>query len=977
MSTSGEHGRGGLGALRRAVILPTRASVAVFRRTLEARVMGGGAGGFIPPELITRDEWIVRLHDALTDARPLLTLFERSILMERAARRAADRARMPGAPFEIRPGLVSEMLRFYDELRRRQRSVRRFSQVLFKELRVERGTDRGSEGLLHQTCFLAFAFLGYERGVAATGALDEHGLRQRLIETRASGPFDHLVVAVTDHPADSGGLWPADFDLLGRLAGPVAVDVVITDELHDAGFRLRVEEALPGIEEVRSDTGRSNQDVGGRPVIIRPADAPEASCWTHRDREEELRAVVRLIRTRASATDHALREPVAVVFQRPLPYLYLARDVFADAKVPFQTFDALPLASEPAAGLLDQVLEVARTGGTRETMIALLRSPLLRLEVAGAQVSADDAAMLDRVLSERRATADGDGMRREVGAHVVTRALREREADAAFRAAEAAANVTGALRAYREGSAASVQLISLATFLRAHLAPLGEDDNVRHHRARAAVLALLDGLADACRQHDDRPRPPDTLAAAVRHWIERQTFSPSRDGGGAWLLDAVAARFGEFEHVHLVGLVENEWPERPRRSIFYTTGLLQSLGWPQTSDHTREQRAAFRDLLDLPRGTLALHTFQFEGDVFVAPSPLVDLARDRSSEPVTLPPRAVFSDELLTFEPPIASGLGDSGRRWLDLRVARPALADLRYSGFIGPRPPAPYRVSRVDRYVDCPFKYFAESVLGLPDEREEVSGLSPLERGTLVHALFEEFYRTWQQDGRGTVTADALPEALALFGRLTDRALARLPAADRALEEARLLGSIVGRGLAERVFELEVDAGGDVVDRLLEVALEGTFAFPKTHGFDRRLIAIRGKADRIDCFRTGELRVIDYKLSRLPDLDTSLQVGVYAHVAQQVLEARDGRAHPVTQAMYLAFGDDRRTDGPVADPGTPTVAAVAVKASNFVDVVERIEAGEYPPSPRRPAECQWCSYSGVCRKEYQRDDQDAAAEPV
>ena len=46
------------------------------------------------------------------------------------------------------------------------------------------------------------------------------------------------------------------------------------------------------------------------------------------------------------------------------------------------------------------------------------------------------------------------------------------------------------------------------------------------------------------------------------------------------------------------------------------------------------------------------------------------------------------------------------------------------------------YRVSRVDHYVLCPFKYFAENVLGLPEERDDLAGLTPLERGNLDEAL-------------------------------------------------------------------------------------------------------------------------------------------------------------------------------------------------------------------------------------------------
>jgi RecB family exonuclease len=325
----------------------------------------------------------------------------------------------------------------------------------------------------------------------------------------------------------------------------------------------------------------------------------------------------------------------------------------------------------------------------------------------------------------------------------------------------------------------------------------------------------------------------------------------------------------------------------------------------------------------------------------------------------------VFADELLTSTPPNPARLTAHAAEWLRLRSIRPPLDDPRYAGSVGPQAARAYRVSRVDHYVDCPFKYFAENVLELPEEREEWSGLSPLERGTLVHTLFEQFYRAWQARGGGTITSGTLPEALELFGRVAEEALARMAPADRALEEMRLLGSIVGRGLAERVFEIEAEAGGDVADRLLEFEIKGAFQFPRLGGMDTRAVEISGKADRIDIFRDGSLRVVDYKLSRVPDVETSVQIAVYAHAVQQALEQRDGRRHPVTQAMYLAFGDERQGDGRIANPGAETGAAVEARASEFAVAIEQIEAGRFPPQPRRPAECQWCRYAGVCRKEY------------
>jgi len=962
-----------LSARRRLLILPTQASIDVFRRTLESAWFDRGARAIILPDLVTRDEWITRLHAALPGAPVLLSRMEREMLLERAASAAAGRRWIRRAPFEIRPGLVAEMLKLYDELRRRQRTIGRFSRTLFEQLKVERGTDRGSESLIQLTAFLGFTFLGYERRVREAGAWDEHLLRDRLLAGEPVVPFEHVVVAVADHPSDPRGLWPADFDLIGRLPGLRRLDVVVTDEIHDAGFRDRVDRELPGIEEVRQPASR----IAVPPVIERPEGVDsEQLCFVHRDREEELRDVARMIRGRAAETDGQLREPTAVVFHRPLPYLYLAPHVFADARVPAQTFEALPLAAEPYAALLDLVLTIARTGGTREAAAALLRTPWLRFEVAGHAVDPADASHMDVVLSERRATGEADTYVHEVAAYFDAVGGRTHlDRSRALRAASAAADIRTALLPYRSGSAASMQIGTLARFLRHYERGPADAWPERWQRARGAVLSVLDELAAAHRRHDDAPRAHESVTAAIHHWIEARTFTPGPSTGGVHFLDAVAARFGQYDHVHLVGLIETDWPDRPRRSVFYTSGLLKSLGWPQEADQTRAQQAAFKDLLALPARTLRLHAFQLEGDAVVAPSPMLDAAREMRSVP--LAPRrraAIFADELLTAGLPPLGGLPADVAAWVRIRARRPALTEPAYSGQVDPQPPHPYRVSRVDHYVDCPFKYFAEEVLQLPDEREELSGLTPLERGNLVHRLFEEFYRAWQDERRGAITRESLPQAIEMFATFVDRALANVPDADRALERTRLLGSIVARGVAERVFELEANASDVVVDRLLEFKLRGTFDFPLLHGFGSRSVDIHGQADRIDVLGDGRLRVIDYKLSRLPDLDSSVQIAVYAYAARQLLEAKDGRPRPIAGAMYIAFGDERHLEGALGGRDQPAELAVQARASEFAATIDRIEAGVFPAQPKRLGDCQWCRYAGVCRKEY---GEIRAAEPV
>ena len=246
-----------LAARRRAIVVPTHASAEVLRQTMESRAVRVGPGAVVLPEFLTRDELLVRLADAVPGRPRLLSRAEREILLGRAARRTAARPRLGSAPFHLRPALVAAMLDFYDELARRQRSVRRFARALFEQLRAERGTDRGSERLIYQTAFLGLTFLAYKRAMRASGALDEHALRRALVRGQPNVPFDHLVIAVADHPSDPRGLWPDDFDTIGRLQHLARVDVVMTDETHDAGFRERLERELPGIEEDRRTTASS------------------------------------------------------------------------------------------------------------------------------------------------------------------------------------------------------------------------------------------------------------------------------------------------------------------------------------------------------------------------------------------------------------------------------------------------------------------------------------------------------------------------------------------------------------------------------------------------------------------------------------------------------------------------------------------------------------------------------------------------
>jgi ATP-dependent helicase/nuclease subunit B len=323
-----------------------------------------------------------------------------------------------------------------------------------------------------------------------------------------------------------------------------------------------------------------------------------------------------------------------------------------------------------------------------------------------------------------------------------------------------------------------------------------------------------------------------------------------------------------------------------------------------------------------------------------------------------------FVHEALSEEPLAVDAVEGIAAEWLAIRQSRTPLSDERFHGAAGRRAPAAYAVSQVERYLDCPFKYFASAVLRLREERDDQSSLTPQERGQFLHEVFETFYNQWHASGGREITTANVDDALTLFEAVAELQLARLPESDRSLERTYLLGSAAAPGLAERAFASELEHGGAVLERLLEYPLEGEFEF-RTDESSRRL-HIRAKADRIDLLADGTFRVIDYKLSRAPKPARALQLPVYGICAEQHLRGRYGKSWRLSRAGYIAF---REKNAFVPLGSSSLQQALADGQQRLLAAVEGIEGGTFPPDPDEPFLCRWCGYAGVCRKDYVGDE--------
>jgi RecB family exonuclease len=683
-----------------------------------------------------------------------------------------------------------------------------------------------------------------------------------------------------------------------------------------------------------------------------------------RDREEEVAGFARGVRREMRNGDavSALGR-VALVVRRPLPYVYLAREVLRSAGIPVRMFDAPPLAAEPFAAALDVAIAFVTGNFARRPAIALLRAPHFQFASDERGLTPQDVSALDRALSDAGYLGDITTLERLVATW--------REGNGSgrppvVRAAEVLLEIARRLAPLQSPAPCAHHLAALHQFLIQYEAPAAADDAIesRHLRGRAAVFEALNSLRHAYAQFDSRSVEFDETVAVLRRWIDAHTFPPGDGESGVHLVDADSAKFGDFDAVQLAGLVDGEWPDTPRRNIFYAPGLLRELGWPLEADRLEGIRASFTDLLRLPASRLVVSSFALEDDATVAASALIDAltAAGLETREAAAPAARIFEYEALGFGPVETAWLNPVARASADRRLQA---TRGRRTGSTEGHPMAAYSLSALERYQDCPFKFFAADVLKLEEPPEDEPMLSPRARGRFVHEVFQRFFEAWDARGHGTITVERVDEARALFQEVTEPLLARFSEAEALLERARLFGSAASVGIVDVVLGLEASRETPVRERWLEYRFAGAFSLGANGG---SAVPIKGVADRVDLLDGNRLRVVDYKSGYAPQPKRALQAPIYALCMQERLAGRDGRPWHIDEAAYVAFAG-KRPLVQVIRPGAEGAQVLAAARARVVDIVDGIARGEFPPRPHELRMCGYCAYPSVCRKDYVGDE--------
>lgn len=295
---------------------------------------------------------------------------------------------------------------------------------------------------------------------------------------------------------------------------------------------------------------------------------------------------------------------------------------------------------------------------------------------------------------------------------------------------------------------------------------------------------------------------------------------------------------------------------------------------------------------------------------------------------------------------------------------------------------------TRLERYAECPFVFFAEKVLGLSPLEEESPEMAPKDRGTILHALLERLYRDHLDLFRKAIIDPAAEKKIsAVMGELLDAVLA---------EHASLVGHAAAalaplsreaiRTMAWQVVALELAEARGLPAPLLPATCEWAFGTSTENALaipvegDRPAL-IGGRIDRIDTDeRRRRFLIVDYKTGAKVEAVKNdilsgrhLQLPLYAEAVHRLLfpdalplgglllavqqgEKRHGFVRREFNGTHYDVG---RAHSAMDDGAWEKAIAAALSAAALF--AGQIRAGQFYPKP--PEGCpRHCDYDETCR---------------
>lgn len=459
-----------------------------------------------------------------------------------------------------------------------------------------------------------------------------------------------------------------------------------------------------------------------------------------------------------------------------------------------------------------------------------------------------------------------------------------------------------------------------------------------------SLIRRFSGLRHFAGLYPDGPGPSGSPEFYLRYLLQDMKGFNERKNGVKIIPFELAAGT-ETEAFFFGGALEGDFPSRPDIDPILPEKVKEALGMPYLEYYMDRQKLYFNRLLHISRHDPVFSCPAAEGDKIFLPSPFLDW--ENMFAPVEM---NIFTEaDMLVRE---GSSLKLNGGPRAETYFNNNSTGILR--GIIRAMSKRYFRVTDLDYYRRCPFRFYLDRILGLEMERPPRFEVEYRLWGTLAHRTMEYLFK--DKDWEMNDFEDRLFKAL-------EKSLKEIPIAEFWARVTREIFQNLLPMLRKQETGIRMKGYSPwLVEEKIEAEING--------------IKLRGKIDRVDVKKgikgsrgqgvVGKLLepsnprtlgpfsvlLLDYKTGEIDR--KSLQLPLYAGMWQVT------HSQQVDEAGYYSLKDGKVTSYPPKKKSMEEIIQEALEEA--AALIGQMKKGMFPSEPVNNA-CRNCDHDALCGK--------------
>ncbi len=643
-------------------------------------------------------------------------------------------------------------------------------------------------------------------------------------------------------------------------------------------------------------------------------------CYSYNSIEEEVEGIAKNIKK--LILDNVRPWEITVCFPSLLQYLPMLRRIFNKHGIPASISEYSLSAAKPIA-LLEEMITCIENDYPRNDFLSLLTSPCLPAIHDAAKQQAVKFSYLAGIIKGKESWLSIEGVLRSSSDDISENAKESlTEFQKGIRPViDSLENIRQApgMSAFADAFESALNRFGYFDYLKNEQSFYG-DRIAESIKSQFSELRQFAGLFGTPLQAGD-------TGFYLRHLISDLTASDETIDGVKVLPFELAAAI-ESKALFFGGVIEGSFPSRPGIDPVLPEKVKKTLGIPHLEYYLERQLLYFTRLLNASTFDPYLSCPSADGDKIFLPSPFLDWGK--MITPASL---NIFTEEDVFVREGSALKLNNKAgeETYFDAK----AIGLLRSR--IGAMSKRYFRVTDLDYYRKCPFRFYLERILGLEIGEPPRFEVEYRQWGNLAHKTMEHLFKdkNWGLEAFEKRLFNAL-----------EKSLKEIPIGE--------FWSDVTKEIFRNLIPL-------LKKQETEIRMQGFSPYKVEEKIEAEIngIKLRGKIDRVDkATQNSKLKtqnsviLLDYKTGSIDK--KSLQLPLYSQMW------RENHPEPVDEAGYYSLKEGKVNWYPSKKKSMEEYIQEALQET--VTLVEQMKKGMFPAEPGNPNECRNCNHGALCK---------------